>query len=89
MREAHYQQEYSNAEANYYSEGDAIHGQCAGRLAEDWGLKGAVEQEQFERLVDGRDPHTGEQLILTSSRAPTPTNTANRSRPRSIGRAGI
>lgn len=59
----YYQQEYSNAEANYYSEGDAIHGQWAGRLAEDWGLQGAVEQEQFERLVDGRDPHTGEQLI--------------------------
>lgn len=59
----YYQQEYSNAEANYYSEGNAIHGEWAGLLAEEWGLDGQVEQEQFERLVEGQDPHTGEQII--------------------------
>jgi conjugative relaxase-like TrwC/TraI family protein len=59
----YYQQEYSNAGANYYIEGNTIHGEWAGSLAEEWGLAGRVEQEQFERLVDGQDPATGEQLI--------------------------
>lgn len=59
----YYQKEYANAEANYYSEGEVIRGEWAGRLAEEWGLKGEIAEAQFERLVDGQDPHTGEQLI--------------------------
>jgi conjugative relaxase-like TrwC/TraI family protein len=59
----YYREEYSNAEVNYYNENETIRGAWSGILAEEIGLQGAIDQEQFDRLVDGRDPHTGEQLI--------------------------
>jgi conjugative relaxase-like TrwC/TraI family protein len=59
----YYQEEYSNSEANYYSREETIKGEWAGRLADEIGLRGAVKQEHFERLIDGCDPHTGDQLI--------------------------
>ena len=33
----------------------------------EWNLKGEVTSEQYERLVAGQDPHTGEQLIRVVS----------------------
>src|SRR5262249_1539936 len=59
----YYQKDYSNAESNYYSQGSTIKGEWFGQLAEEMGLIGEVSQEQYERLVDGQDPHTGKQLI--------------------------
>jgi conjugative relaxase-like TrwC/TraI family protein len=60
---AYHQEEFSNAQENYYSEGDKIRGQWHGKLAEKWGLHGAVEEAQFRRLSDGQHPITGEQLV--------------------------
>src|SRR5438477_618340 len=59
----YYQQEFISAKENYYSESGEVRGQWYGRLAEEWGLKGEVGSEQYERLVAGQDPHTGEQLV--------------------------
>src|SRR6184192_868648 len=59
----YYQQEFTNAKENYYSESGEVEGRWSGRLAEEWELKGEVQSEQYERLVAGQDPHTGEQLI--------------------------
>jgi conjugative relaxase-like TrwC/TraI family protein len=59
----YYQQDYANKKENYYSERGEVNGHWAGRLAEEWGLKGEVTSEQYARLVAGQDPHTGEQLI--------------------------
>ena len=59
----YYRQEFINAKENYYSESGEVSGQWYGRLAEEWGLKGEVGSEQYERLVAGQDPHTGEQLV--------------------------
>src|SRR6478736_2499787 len=61
--ETYYQQDYANKKENYYSERGEINGNWIGRLAEEWGLTGEVTSEQYERLVAGQDPHTGEQLI--------------------------
>ena len=61
----YYQKEFVNAKENYYSESGEVRGQWYGRLAEEWGLKGEVRSEQYERLVAGQDPHTGEQLVRT------------------------
>src|SRR5216684_2501762 len=61
----YYQQEFTSAKENYYSESGEVRGQWAGRLAEEWELKGEVGREQYERLVAGQDPHTGEQLVRT------------------------
>src|SRR6266496_3536235 len=61
----YYQQEFTSAKENYYSESGEVRGQWYGRLAEEWGLKGEVGSEQYERLVAGQDPHSGEQLVRT------------------------
>jgi conjugative relaxase-like TrwC/TraI family protein len=59
----YYQKEFTSAKENYYSESGEVRGRWSGRLAEEWELKGEVQSEQYERLVEGRDPHTDEQLI--------------------------
>jgi conjugative relaxase-like TrwC/TraI family protein len=59
----YYRQEYTNAKDNYYSEAGEVKGRWCGQLAEEWNLKGEVTSEQYERLVEGKDPHTGKQLI--------------------------
>src|ERR1041384_6386612 len=61
----YYQQEFVSAKENYYSESGEVRGEWYGRLAEEWGLQGEVASEQYERLVAGQDPHTGEQLVRT------------------------
>ena len=59
----YHKKDYTNAKDNYYSKGDQISGQWHGKLAEHWGLRGSVAMEQFGRLAQGQDPHTGEQRI--------------------------
>jgi len=63
----YYKQEFTNSKDNYYSESGAVKGRWYGTLAEEWNLKGEVTSEQYERLVAGQDPHTGEQLIRSVS----------------------
>jgi conjugative relaxase-like TrwC/TraI family protein len=69
----YYQEDYSNVENNCYTYHDEVIGEWFGRLAAEMGLDGKlaaemglagdVEWEQYERLVDGENPHTGERLI--------------------------
>ena len=59
----YYQQEFTNSKDNYYSEAGEVKGRWSGRLADKWELKGEVSSEQYERLVAGQNPHTGEQLV--------------------------
>jgi len=59
----YYKQEFTNSKDNYYSESGEVKGQWYGRLADEWNLKGEVLSEQYERLVAGQDPHTGEERI--------------------------
>jgi len=61
--QAYHREEFANARDNYYSEGDRVHGQWHGKLAEQWGLKGEVNEEHFARLADGRHPLMGAQLV--------------------------
>src|SRR5438132_468618 len=60
---AYHHEEFSNAQDNYYTEGEQIRGEWHGRLAERWGLHGEVREEHFQRLSEGEHPITGEQLI--------------------------
>ncbi len=60
---AYHHEEFSNAQENYYSEGDRIRGEWHGRLADKWGLRGEVREDHFHRLSEGQHPLTGEQLI--------------------------
>jgi len=63
----YYKQEFTNSQDNYYREAGEVQGRWCGSLAEEWNLKGEVTSEQYERLVAGQDPHTGEQLIRVVS----------------------
>src|SRR6516165_8704066 len=61
--ETYHREEFANAQGNYYSEGESIKGEWHGKLAEQWGLHGEIDQEQFARLANGQHPTTGEQLV--------------------------
>jgi conjugative relaxase-like TrwC/TraI family protein len=63
----YYKQEFTNSKDNYYGESGEVKGRWYGNLADEWNLKGEVTSEQYERLVAGQDPHTGEQLIRSIS----------------------
>jgi conjugative relaxase-like TrwC/TraI family protein len=60
---AYHQEEFTNSQENYYSEGERIRGEWHGKLAEKCGLRGAVQEEHFRRLSDGQHPITGEPLV--------------------------
>src|SRR5215831_3594259 len=61
--QTYHKEEFANARENYYSEGDSIRGEWHGRLAEEWGLRGEVQEQHFQRLANGQHPLTEEQLV--------------------------
>src|ERR1700728_3576900 len=61
--QTYHKEEFANAQENYYSEGDRIDGEWHGKLAQEWGLRGEVNEEDFHRLANGQHPLTGEQLV--------------------------
>ncbi len=61
--QTYHKEEFANAQENYYSEGDRIRGEWHGRLAQEWGLRGEVQEEHFQRLANGQHPLSGEQLV--------------------------
>lgn len=60
---SYFKDEYEHARGSYYSEDERVVGQWSGQLAERFGLTGAVSREDFEKLAEGQDPITGEQLV--------------------------
>jgi conjugative relaxase-like TrwC/TraI family protein len=61
--QTYHAKEFTAAEQNYWKQGDTVPGEWCGRLAEKFGLTGAVGAEQFARLSEGQHPQTGEQLV--------------------------
>ena len=61
--QSYHQKEFTAKEQNYWSERGEIAGEWQGRLAENFGLTGAVASEDFARLSQGQHPETGEQLV--------------------------
>jgi conjugative relaxase-like TrwC/TraI family protein len=55
--------EFASQEQNYWSRDQQGHSEWQGRLAEQWGLQGAVGSEHFARLSEGQHPHTEEELV--------------------------
>ena len=53
---------YGRSDGGYYLDGTELRRRWGGKGAGRLGLKGRPEFEQFKRLVNGLDPHTGEQL---------------------------
>ena len=61
--QAYHAKEFTSAEQAYYNQQGQIHGEWHGRLAEQWGLRGEVSEEQFNRLANGQHPESGDQLV--------------------------
>lgn len=61
--QTYHAKEFTSPEQNYWQKGDASVGVWKGRLAEAFGLSGAVDAAQFARLSEGQHPITGEQLV--------------------------
>jgi conjugative relaxase-like TrwC/TraI family protein len=61
--ENYHRQEFTSPDQSYWSQGQTVQGEWQGRLAEKYGLAGAVGAEEFHRLSEGQHPRTGEQLV--------------------------
>jgi conjugative relaxase-like TrwC/TraI family protein len=61
--QAYHAKEFTAAEQNYWKQGDTIHGEWHGKLADEFGLSGAVGAAEFARLSEGQHPETGKQLV--------------------------
>ena len=61
--QSYHQKEFTAKEQNYWSQRGVIAGEWQGRLAEQFGLAGAVSADDFAKLSQGQHPQTGEQLV--------------------------
>src|SRR5271170_5684230 len=61
--QTYHAREFMSAEQNYWKQGDSILGEWQGRMAERYGLAGAIDELHFARLSEGQNPLTGEQLV--------------------------
>jgi conjugative relaxase-like TrwC/TraI family protein len=61
--QTYHAKEFTAAEQNYWKQEDTIQGEWRGKLAEEFGLSGAVGALEFSRLAEGQHPATGEQLV--------------------------
>jgi conjugative relaxase-like TrwC/TraI family protein len=61
--QTYHAKEFTAAEQNYWKQGDTVPGEWRGRLAEKFGLAGAVGADEFAHLSEGQHPQTGEQLV--------------------------
>jgi conjugative relaxase-like TrwC/TraI family protein len=59
----YHEREFAAQGQNYWSRDQQGHSEWQGKLAEQWGLHGAVGSEHFARLSEGQHPETGEQLV--------------------------
>ena len=61
--QSYHQKEFTAKEQNYWSQRGEVAGEWQGRLAEKFGLTGAVAAEDFGGLSQGQHPQTGEQIV--------------------------
>jgi len=59
----YHDREFASERQNYWSRDQQGHSEWQGKLAEHWGLEGAVGNEHFARLTEGQHPHTEAQLV--------------------------
>ena len=59
----YHEREFASERQNSWSRDQQGHSEWQGKLAEQWGLEGAVGNEHFARLTEGQHPHTEAQLV--------------------------
>jgi conjugative relaxase-like TrwC/TraI family protein len=61
--QTYHSREFTSPDQSYWSRGETVTGEWQGQLAEEFGLSGAVEADEFARLSEGQHPVTGDQLV--------------------------
>src|ERR1700730_5300773 len=61
--QTYHSKEFVSAEHNYWKQRDTILGEWQGRMAERYGLAGAISEQHFARLSEAQNPTTGEQMV--------------------------
>jgi len=61
--QTYHSREFTSPEQSYWSRGQEVPGEWQGRLAERFGLSGAVGAAEFTRLSEGQHPLTCDQLV--------------------------
>ena len=61
--QSYHAREFTSPDQSYWSRGETVTGEWQGKLAEEFGLSGAVAAKEFARLAEGQHPATGEQLV--------------------------
>jgi len=61
--QAYHRLEFTSETASYYKQGDAVQGEWQGQMAEKFGLSGAVSEDHFARLSEGKHPQTEAQMV--------------------------
>jgi conjugative relaxase-like TrwC/TraI family protein len=61
--QTYHEKEFTSPDQSYWNQGQTIQGHWHGKLAEKFGLAGAVGAEEFARLAEGQHPATAEQLV--------------------------
>lgn len=59
----YHEREFASERQNYWSRDQQGHSEWQGQLAKEWGLSGAVGDEHFARLTEGRHPFTEQQMV--------------------------
>ena len=61
--QAYHAKEFTSAEQNYWQQGNTVLGEWQGKMAERYGLVGAIDAQHFASLSEGQNPTTGEQMV--------------------------
>jgi conjugative relaxase-like TrwC/TraI family protein len=61
--QTYHEKEFTSPDQSYWNQGQTVQGEWHGKLAEKFGLAGAVGAEEFARLSEGQHPATAEQLV--------------------------
>jgi conjugative relaxase-like TrwC/TraI family protein len=61
--QTYHAKEFTSPDQSYWSRGQTVVGEWQGRLAEKYGLSGAVGAQEFARLAEGQHPATADQLV--------------------------
>ena len=59
----YHEREFASERQNYWSRDQQGYSEWQGQLAKEWGLSGAVGDEQFARLTEGQHPFTEKQMV--------------------------